>query len=191
MKIVFFERLIHKMFGLRFLLRSKKPDVEFITPFSIDECKSRLTKELNLKPAILGLDSSNPVIERISDDHFLISRKQSFPFRDNYHPLLEGRLTTKNDGTLISASFWVNNGSIFAVLIFGFILFFGMAIYQVVFNSAELGLLFIPIVFFGLFGLVVLFMSRSNKSKRKLLANYLQRILTPDADSENNAKVPK
>ena len=177
------------MFGLNFLLRSRNPDIEFITPFSIDECKSRLTKELNLKPAILGLHPSSPVIERISDNRFLISRNQSLPFRDNYHSLLEGRLTAKTDGTLISASFLVNNGSIFSILILGFVVFFGTVVYQVVFNSAESGLLLIPVIFCGLFGLIVWFMSRFNKSKRKILANYLQRILTPNADSEDNAKV--
>ena len=157
------------MFGLSFFLRSRNPDIEFTTPFSIDECKSRLTKELNLKPAILGMHPSNPVIERMSDNRFLISRNQSFPLRDNYHPLLEGRLTATNNGTLISASFWINNGSVFAILILGFGIFFAMTVYQVVFHSTELGTLLIPIIFCGLWGLVVWFMSRFNKSVVSLL----------------------
>jgi hypothetical protein len=161
-----------------------------MTPITIDECKNRLTKELSLKSAILGLHPSSPVIERISGNYFLISRNQSLPFRDNYHPLLEGRLTATNDGTLVSGSFWVNNGAIFAVLILGFSIFFGIDVYQVIFYSAELGLLLIPIIFCGLIGLVVWSISRFNKSKRKILAHYLQSILTTDTDLENNAKVP-
>ncbi len=176
------------MFGLSFLLRNRNPDIEFITPFCIDECKSRLKKELNLKPAILGLHPSHPVIEQIKDNRFLISRNQSLFFRDNYHPLLEGHLTATKDGTLISGSFWVNNGSIYAILILGFFGFFGNAVYQVVFYGAELGLLLLHLIIFGLWGLVTWFMSRFNKSKREVLVNYMKSILTPDTDSEDNAK---
>lgn len=168
------------MIDLGFLLRNRNPDIEFVTPFSIEECKSRLTKELNLKPAILGMRPSNPIIEWIKDNRFLISRNQSFPLLDNYHPLLEGHLTATNNGTLISASFWINNGLVFAILFLGFVIFFGMTAYQVVFYSAELGLLLLPIIFCGLFGLVVWLVSRFNNSKREILVNYLQNILTPN-----------
>ena len=173
------------MLGLGFLLRSHNPDLEFITPITIDECKSRLMKELNLKSITLGLHPSHPVIEQISDNRFLISRNQSFPLRDNYHPLLEGCLTATKDGTLVSGSFWINNGSILAALALGSSVFFGMAVYQVVFQGAEFGLLLVPIIFCGLFGLVVWFISRSDKSKKEVLANYLHSIL----DSEDNINV--
>jgi hypothetical protein len=173
---------VFQVFGFNFLPFTRKPDIEFVTALSIDDCKKRLERELQLRAAILGLHPAHSVIERLDGNRFRISRNQSFPFIDHVQPLLEGYLTNINRGTLVRASFRVNNGSLFAVLLLGFIVFFGVVANQVISRGAEWGLFLVPIVFFGFMGFAYWFLSWHDKSKREVLTEYLQRILTPDAD---------
>ena len=115
------------------------------------------------------------------ENRFLITRNQSFLYRDNFL-VLDGQLKTTGDGALVSASFRLYD-STSITLILGFVLFFGLAANEVITNGVEIGLLLIPIVFWGILGLVLWLMIRLSKSKRDGLASYLQSILTPVANS--------
>jgi len=169
------------MFCLNYLLLGRNPDIEYITSLSIDECIMRLTQELQRRRRIFGFQSPPPTVERLMENRFLITRNQSFLYRDNFL-VLDGQLKTTGDGALVSASFRLYD-STSITLILGFVLFFGLAANEVITNGVEIGLLLIPIVFWGILGLVLWLMIRLSKSKRDGLASYLQSILTPVANS--------
>ena len=173
------------MFGLNFLLFGRNPDIEFTTSLSVDECKKRLTHELHRKRKIFGFRyPPPPIVEYLLGNHFLVSRNQSFFYRDNLL-VLGGRLKSREGGTLVRASFRLYEG-VSAPLIFGFCLFLGLSLHDIISNGAEIGVLLIPVVFFGFSGLVIWLMLRLRKSQRNDLANYLKNVLTPIANSSGS-----
>jgi len=170
------------MLGLNFLLFSHSPDIEFTTSLSIDECKKRLMQELHGKRIIFSLRyPPPPIVEYLIGNYFLISRNQSFFYRDNLL-VLGGQLKTAGSGTLVRASFRLYEG-VSIILILGFCVFFGLALNDVISNGVEIGVLLIPIVFCGFFGLIFWLMLRFRKSHRDGLAIYLKSILTADTNS--------
>ena len=170
------------MLGLNFLLFGHNPDVEFTTSLSIDECKKRLTQELRRKRKIFSFRyPPPPIVEYLIGNYFLISRNQSFFYRDNLL-VLGGQLRTAGNGTLVRASFRLYEG-ISIILIMGFCVFFGLALNDVISNGVETGVLLIPVVFCGFCGLIFWLMLRFRKSQRDGLAIYLKSILTPVTNS--------
>jgi len=170
------------MFGLNFLLFGRNPDIEFITYLSIDECKNRLTQEIHRKRPFFGFRyPPPPIIEYLIGNYFLVSRNQSFFYRDNLL-VLGGQLKATHDGTLVRASFRLYEG-ISIILIMGFCVFFGLALNDVISNGVKIGVLLIPVVFYGFFGLLLWLLLRFRKSQRDGLVTYLQRVMPPIANS--------
>ncbi len=169
------------MFGLIYLLFDRNPDIEFETSLSVDECRKRLMQELLHKRKIIAFQGIPPIVERLDGNNFLISRNHSFFYRDNSF-VLDGRLKTANDGTIVRASFRLYEGTSI-ILILGFGVFFGMAANEVFSNGVEVGLLLIPVVLWAFIGLILWLMLWWNKRSRKGLAVYLQSILMLTANS--------
>ena len=170
------------MLGRNFLLFHRNPDVEFTTSLSIEECKKRIRQELHRKRKIFGFrDLPPPAVEYLVGNYFVISRYQSFFYRDNLL-VLGGQLKTVENGTHVRASFRLYEG-ICIILLLGFVVFFGWALNDVISNGAEIGVLLIPVVFYGFVGLYLWLMMWFRKPQREELATYLKSILMPARNS--------
>jgi hypothetical protein len=170
------------MLGLNFLLFGHNPDIEFVTSLSIDECKKRLTQEIHRKRPIFSFRyPPPPIVEYLIGNYFLVSRNQSFFYRDNLL-VLGGQLQATHDGTLVRAAFRLYEG-ISIILTLGFCVFFGLALNGIISNGVEIGVLLIPIVFFGFFGLILGLLLHFRKSQRNGLVTYLKSVLPPSAKS--------
>jgi hypothetical protein len=168
---------MHKLLG-------RKSDVEFKTSLSMSECQTRLMQELHRKRKMFGFRHPPPIVEKFNGTSFLISRNHSYFYRDNYL-VLSGDLKSTSDGTFVRASFRLY-GQTFAILVLGFVVFFGLAANDVISNGVEKGVLLIPIVFFAFIGLILWLTLWVNKSQRNGLASYLHSILTPISENVNS-----
>ena len=173
------------MLGRNFLPLDRNPDLEFTTPLSIEECKKRLTQESHRKRKLFGFRYPRyplpPAVEYRMGNYFAIGRYQSFFERDNLL-VLGGQLKTVENGTLVRASFRLYEG-ISIVVLLGFVVFFGLALHNVIANGAEIGVLLKPVVFSGFAGLYLWLMMWFRKSQREDLATYLKSILIPTNNS--------
>jgi len=159
----------------------RKPDIEFITPLSIEECQTRLKRALHYEQGIFGPKSKKPVIGEVHTTYFRMYKVHGF-FRDSW-PFLYGRLNAIPQGTSIRASFVGNR----VYITIGWILCVGLGLCgttsKVIGGQASLigDLLFLA-AFWGCMALFIGMISRLAKSHRDYTLNYLRRIL-----SESNA----
>jgi len=160
----------------------RKPDIEFITPLSIEECQTRLKRALQYERGIFGPKSKKPVIGETYSTHFRIYKTSRF-CRTDFWPFLYGRLNAVPQGTSVQVSF-VGNRIYIAI---SWILYVGLGLCgtasKVIGGQASLmGALLFLAAFWGCMALFIGVTSRMAKSHRDYTLNYLRRIL---ADSTN------
>jgi hypothetical protein len=159
----------------------QKPNVDFVTPFSIEECQSRLANALYFRRRLFGVQTKNPVIGEIESNQFYLTKAPSW-FKDDFRPFLYGNLITTEKGTRIRASFRIQPGiTLFGIVGIGlfFILSLGDALKTQDVLWSLLTLAIFWIIMLSLWGVFIWLGSWSKKSNREFLANYLRQTLLP------------
>jgi hypothetical protein len=155
----------------------QKPEIDFVTPLSVDECRSRLKRTFEAV-------SEKSFVGEVQGDKFYLAKKTP-GVRDDFRPCLYGTLVLTPHGTRIQAAFRLH--AVITLIIVLWLLFFlcasfGNALLGKEPLSALMTLTFFWIIVLGVFTLFGWLGSWSNKSNREILADYLHKILLPSQE---------
>jgi hypothetical protein len=104
---------------LKQLIR-RKPDVEFFTRLSVEECQQRLSAALDQWRRSWSFRPDRPVIGKVNGHRFQMCKR--IYYRNSFMPILHGELIPTPQGTYVRGSFWFHTLVIlFLIVWFGFI----------------------------------------------------------------------
>jgi hypothetical protein len=166
---------LHRLLRFHWLARWWQPDIEFITPLSIEECQNRLAKALSFERRFWGPVSKNPVIGWVRSGHFRMYKPAWF--RTEFSPFLSGDLIAVPQGTAVRAAFWGDR----IITIIMWILFLGWGLLALC-NGLSGDFpwwwdLVTVALFWALAGLIMWLPWQLGKSRRRYVINYLCRAL--------------
>ena len=168
------------MAGFERLWSWRKPDVEFATTLSVEECQERLTKALHYKRGLLGFQTDNPAIGRVRGNDFYLSKTPSFWYRNDFRPFLYGKLIATPQGAYVQASFRPHTAIILIYSIGSVafaILYCNDAGKNLAAQTPWWWILSFPILAFGVIALPAWLFWQSSRSDKTFLAAYLQQAL--------------
>ena len=158
----------------------QKPEIDFVTPMSLDECQSQFSRAFSSSRSIFETLPGKTVIGEIEDHKFYLTKKSPWWFRDDFKPYLYGSLVSTPFGTRVRASFRLHP-VITLVLIFGISTLFILSAGDILSAQKSFWSLtifaFFWIIFLASFILIGWFGSWSNKSNRDMLVDYLRKTL--------------
>ncbi len=83
----------------------------FDSHLSVDNCIERLKQSVD-KDGFFNQFRDKEVIGRIEENEFSIRRKPGFFYRDSFRIYFNGRITSANDGSVISGHFFYSDGTV-------------------------------------------------------------------------------
>lgn len=164
------------MFHFGWLWSRRKADIEFTTPLRTDECQQRLIEALSHRPKLLSLKPERPAFGKVQDTRFYMCRAYGV-CRNDFSPILYGKLTPTPRGTLVQASFRnpVAIAFLAAVVMFGLC---GVISRLLSSDVTWWGDLLFLSIYWGLMAAFVGLASWSAKSSCNIIAEYLRKTLS-------------
>jgi hypothetical protein len=170
-----------------------KPDVEFFTRLSVEECQQRLSTALDQWRWSWNFRPDKPVIGKVSGYHFQMYKR--IYYRNSFMPILYGELIPTSHGTYVRGSFRLHMlVALFLIVWFGGITFILCPNVEAVLSGNDPWLdLAIPVGFLIFGALVVWIGSLLEKPSQAYVIAFLRRTLdfqpSPVAKSLSNLTI--
>lgn len=158
----------------------QKPTVDFVTPLSLEQCQSRLTRALHFKRRLFEIQTPNPAIGKVHGTKFYVANIPNWWHRDDFRPRLYGRLSPTEQGTRVQAAF---RPPAFTVLLFLLVegVFLGLGVRDAFLTPEPLSALLSALMnSLGVLALGLIFTWVSagiNQAQQEFLSHYLHQTL--------------